>query len=634
MKAKTFFSTVLMVSVIVTTLFSSGCGARRRATMGTATARAQIVVTPPSGVASPALSPAPTATAVTPPSGVTSPAPSPAPTSTPVPGGREKAVTATPTSPPPGSSGRVITANDFVPEQVNYVDTIVVLVNFSTRRDQVFDLGQYWDRIFGTDDPIRQLNAYYDENFYGQLQLRPVEIDPKGYIEVELEGSPQDYSFGWLIGLEDEDIASVDPDEALRLTLEVMAKVVQQHPEIDYQDKFMFLVLNAVGSEYGRGAAGVVPTGGADPLYDLFIGDLAPADQGKFSDPMYFRIVDGTRVVGVVRKTGYTYDDYFRDRGEEALNDQFILGMAIFGKDAPLSCASHDILHGLRRKSAYANPPEGRNRAVNCLYNLPLQSRWLVGSEEHGRCDRSINVSPYIGWWDPMGDHLHPTSGRDFFSGHPHGMSAFTKLRMGFIPDRCVAVAEQDDFTVKLAPLSNPSLPPPGAEAETMAIRVPLVPNNPDLAYIYLLLEYRRRVEGGPHPDNFTIEPDFVQGDKSWDPGYNPANPAESRYINPPTTFVSKEGVLVYLVNEKVPEFPTIEYRPEEWYKFVLVLLNPAGHAQRDDLTQAALAAGESMEIDCRTLYAHGGAPVKIAVTVTNLTENYAEVHITREYLR
>jgi hypothetical protein len=534
---------------------------------------------------------------------------------------------------PAGPRSRVITANDFVPEQTNYIDTLVVAVNYSTRRDQVFDFRPEWDKVFGTMDPIRQLNAYYNENFYGQLQLRPVEVPPNGYLEVELEGTPQDYTFGWLVGMETEDIAAVDPDEAERLVLEVMAKVVEKYPDLDYQDKFIFIALNALGSEYGRGAAGALPTGGADPVYDLFIGKLDPAEWEKFSNLEYFRIV-GDKVVGIVRKTGYVYDDYFRDRGEAAFDDQFIMGIALFGKDAPLSCASHDILHGLRRRSAYADPPEGRSRAANCLYNLPLQSQWVVGTEAHGNFDRSVNVSPYIGWWDPMGDHLHPNVGvsRTFFSGHPHGMCAFTKLRMTLIPERCIAVAEQDDVSIKLTTLSQPRLPPPGAAAEAMVVKVPLMPSNPNIAHIYLLLEYRSRFGTGEHPDNFSIAPDFVCGNVAFDPGYNQADPAASRYINPPTQFVSKEGVLVYLVNEKMSDLPILTYKPEEWYAFVLLLLNPAGNEKRADLTQAALAAGESIVVDCRTLYSGASAPVKITVMTKNITSDYAEVQVIREY--
>ncbi len=536
------------------------------------------------------------------------------------------------------ASGREITFNDYVPEQLNIVETVVVLANFGGRPESVFDLREHWDKIFGQEDPIRQLNAYYRENFYGQLELRPTsspQMGDKGYIEVELPGLPQDYTFGWLIGMETEDIPDVDPDAVQRLILEIMAKVVQKHPEVNYQDKFMFVVLNAVGAEYGRGAAGFLPTGGVEPIYDLFIGSMTGEDLPKFADEKYFRTVNDTKVVGVIDKSGYTFEDYFQDREKYLHEDQFILGMAVFGTDAPLSCASHDILHGLRRKSAYADPPEGRVRAVNCLYNLPLQSQWLVGTEEHGRFDRSINCTPYIGWWDPMGDHLHPNIPREFFSGHPHGMCAFTKLRMGFIPDRCLALADKDDVTIKLAPLSNPYLPPVGSEAEAMAIKVPLVPNNENLAHIYLLLEYRRRVGSGPgdfHPDNFTIAPDSLYGDETFDPGYNPANPAESRYINPPAVFVSDEGVLVYLVNEKMLELPGLPYT--EWYNFVLALLNPEGNDKRDDLTKVALDAGETMEVDFRYLYPDRGVPIKITVTVTNRTEDYAQVHITREHLQ
>lgn len=526
---------------------------------------------------------------------------------------------------------REITSNDFIAEQKNIVDIVVVQVNFSDRREN-FDLSDYWDRIFGVDDSHTQLNAYYKENFYGQLELGPVqspEIGSRGYIEIELEGSPQDYRIGWLVGMETEDIDAVNPDMLQKVILDIMTKVVQKYPEINYQDKFIFVVFNALGAEYGRGAMGALPTGGVDPIYDLFVGDVSEADLEKFSDERYFRIIKGVKVVGIVKETGYTFEDYFQDRREHLDKDQFIRGMAIFDKQAPLSCASHDILHGLRRKSAYADPPEGRGRAVNCLYNLVLQSEWLVNN-----FDRSINCTPYIGWWDPMADHLHPKTPREFFSSHPHGMCSFTKLRMGFIPERCIAVAEEDDVEVKLSPLSNPTLPAEGSEAEPVVIKVPLAPGIEELAHIYLLLEYRRRVGSGPddfHPDNFYIDPDYVFGDKTTDPGYNPSNPEESRYVNPPTRFVPDEGVLVYLVNEKMPELPGIPY--QEWYTFILALLNPEGNEKRDNLNNAALDAGESMEVDFRSLYPDRGVPIKITITVTNRTKEYAQVNITREYL-
>ncbi|MBN1953721.1 MAG: hypothetical protein JW900_01615 [Anaerolineae bacterium] len=553
-----------------------------------------------------------------------------APTAAPT--GAQPAATSTLTPLP--SITRPITANDFTPEQRNVVETIVVLANFAGRPERVLDLRPHWHKIFGTEDPLTQLNGYYQVNFYGQLELQPVstpEVGEKGYVEVELPGLPQDYAFGWLIGLESDEIDSVDPAAVRRLILEVMARVLEHDPALGYQDRFILMVLNASGAEYGRGAAGFLPTTGVDPLYELFVGDLAEGEAEAFADETHFRVVDGARVVGLIDSTGYTFDDYFRDRQAHVAADQFIRGMACFSRDAPLSCASHDVLHGLRRQSAYANPPEGRVRALNCLYNLPLQSLWLVGTPEHGPFDRSVNCSPYIGWWDPMGDHLHPTMPRDFFCGHPHGMCAFSKLRMGLIPARCVASVDADDVTLRLAPLSAPTLPAAGSDAEAIVARVPLLPGNDTVAHIYLLLEYRCRFGGpeGRYPDNFTIDPDDVFGDKIFDPGYDAANPANSHYVNPPTVFVPDEGVLVYLVNERMPELPAIPY--SEWYNFVLALLNPAGNEQREDLNQAALDAGESITVDFANLYADRGLPIRITVAVTERTAAYAAVRITRE---
>jgi hypothetical protein len=71
----------------------------------------------------------------------------------------------------------------------------------------------------------------------------------------------------------------------------------------------------------------------------------------------------------------------------------------------------------------------------------------------------------------------------------------------------------------------------------------------------------------------------------------------------------------------------------QEWYKFVLALLNPGGNEKRMDLNQATLDVGEHMEINFRHLYKEGGVPLKITVTVTDRTEDYSEVHIVREDL-
>ena len=65
-----------------------------------------------------------------------------------------------------------------------------------------------------------------------------------------------------------------------------------------------------------------------------------------------------------------------------------------------------------------------------------------------------------------------------------------------------------------------------------------------------------------------------------------------------------------------------------------LVLLNPAGNDRRDSLNNAALDAGESKEVDFEHLYKDRGTPIKITVSVTERTNNYAAVHIIRDLSR
>ncbi|MBM4429891.1 MAG: hypothetical protein FJ026_06005 [Chloroflexi bacterium] len=237
---------VLLAVLIL--VMASGCGGGgRRATrqggtgdssLPTATVVAAVPTTARPRATNTLPAPPPTATRRLP---TSTPRP---PTATPVP----------PTPTPP--KHRAITFNDYVPEQKNYVDVICVVVNFAGKPDRVFDLRKYWDKIFGLQDPIRQLNAYYKEDFYGQLELGPFstpQMGAKGYIEVTLPGVAKDYSFGWLIGMESPDIPSLDPAAVQKLTLAIMAAAVEKHPEVNFQDKYILVVMNAPGSEYGRG---------------------------------------------------------------------------------------------------------------------------------------------------------------------------------------------------------------------------------------------------------------------------------------------------------------------------------------------------------------------------------------------
>lgn len=90
-----------------------------------------------------------------------------------------------PTSPttPPGPRSSVITSNDFSLEQVNSIDTVMVLVNFSDQQDQVCDFQLYWDRVFGMDDGPHPDNFPIDpNNVFGDKILDPVNnpTDPAG----------------------------------------------------------------------------------------------------------------------------------------------------------------------------------------------------------------------------------------------------------------------------------------------------------------------------------------------------------------------------------------------------------------------------------------------------------------------
>jgi hypothetical protein len=50
-------------------------------------------------------------------------------------------------------------------------------------------------------------------------------------------------------------------------------------------------------------------------------------------------------------------------------------------------------------------------------------------------------------------------------------------------------------------------------------------------------------------------------------------------------------------------------------------------------LNQAALDAGEHMEVDFRTLYGERGVPLKITVSVQRRSDEFAEVRVQRQRL-
>ena len=185
------------------------------------------------------------------------------------------------------TKSRAITANDFTIDtgKPNYIDTLVVVVNFSDSKDTKFTFNdERWNRIFGLADPLTQLNAFFHANYYGQLELRPVEIsqlvgpgifrpvDKYPHVEIELEDT---YELGFGIYPTDmptwPGLEPVDPNEERRFVLDIMAEVVEKEPTLNLQDKLVFTIINADGDDYGRGAMCAVPGG---DFFDLFVGDI------------------------------------------------------------------------------------------------------------------------------------------------------------------------------------------------------------------------------------------------------------------------------------------------------------------------------------------------------------------------
>ena len=138
-----------------------------------------------------------------------------------------------------------------------------------------------------------------------------------------------------------------------------------------------------------------------------------------------------------VASDSYTWFHYFPDEDRDPLLndgwDHFVRGVCIFCNDALFSCAAHDGLHAMRRLSSDSpdpNFPGRRGRAIPCLYNHFLLDLWVSYDTP-----RSLYCSPYIGWWDNTGEHLHLEMNQraGFFDGDAYGVCAYTKIKMGII---------------------------------------------------------------------------------------------------------------------------------------------------------------------------------------------------------
>ena len=364
-----------------------------------------------------------------------------------------------------------------------------------------------------------RVNSYYQKISYGRLRLiKDTEL------RVSITNGPDQYPWGY---------GDFNVQAAKDFVSDVFAQALYDYPSTNFQDKVVLLILNTFSSVMdGRGAMCLVPGVVLNPLEDLpknqelFIGPPLSTDPPPYDRRHAFFIDDD-----------YTFQTYYDDDERrirfESGEDQFIRGLSIFSRDAPLSCAVHDIIHALKRLSpGLPSFPGARGRAVPCLYNNFLQIYWFSGDSG---VDRSIYCAPYIGWWDNTGDHLHPKKPRSFFSGDPYGVCSFTKLRLDFIPSAHIYDVDEGENDLQLAPLAVTQLPAQSGGQPNLVAKVPVSNNGNE----YLLVEYRRPVP--QTPDDITVNLDGLVGRSEDDPDA----------VNPPEHLVSDDGILVYHVNEE-----------------------------------------------------------------------------------
>lgn len=152
------------------------------------------------------------------------------------------------------------------------------------------------------------------------------------------------------------------------------------------------------------------------------------------------------------------------DRPLRTRDGKPVRGVAIFSYQAHLGTLFHDVAHVIG--GVMAND----KRAVPCLYDHDLQAR--PGPLRETFVDAVINM----GFWDPMSCHYYK---RD---APPPGISSWTKLRLGWLPDDKVAVVRPGETReILLEPLED-------GRSGTLAIRIPLS------ATTYYLVENRQPI--------------------------------------------------------------------------------------------------------------------------------------------
>lgn len=138
-------------------------------------------------------------------------------------------------------------------------------------------------------------------------------------------------------------------------------------------------------------------------------------------------------------------------------------GVAIFTSQAHPGTLFHDVAHILGGVKA-------GKRMVPCLYDHDLQSR--PGPVMEVFAGSIINM----GYWDPLSCHCYK---REL---PPPGISSWTRMRLGWLPESHVRVVQPGDKTVVLlGPLEDPASP-------IAVLRIPLAMDR------YYLIENRQPI--------------------------------------------------------------------------------------------------------------------------------------------
>jgi len=187
-----------------------------------------------------------------------------------------------------------------------------------------------------------------------------------------------------------------------------------------------------------------------------------------FSRYDYFAIFMGARFpdYGMVGLCGYPGMLGWRQEIEFKTKDKGQLvpnGVAIFTPQAHLGTLFHDSAH------VWGGVVDGK-RQVPCLYDHDLQRKYPT--RDRGFVNALINM----GFWDPMSCHFFE------YNIPPPGISSWTKLRLGWLPEGKLKVVDPDTPTeALLGPLEDGS-------SEVLAIKIPLSRTR------YILIENRQPI--------------------------------------------------------------------------------------------------------------------------------------------